>query len=139
VAVHATLANKGPRKFYVTPGIVDGAHALTACDAGYHMASLWEIHEPSNLIYNTELGSTLGDSGFGPPDVQGWIRTGQSANDFGNAGAANCNVWTSAFSQDEGTSALLDQNWAEPAVRSSPWQFGSDSCSARKHVWCVQD
>jgi hypothetical protein len=26
------------------------------CAVGYHMASLWEIHEPSNLRYDTALG-----------------------------------------------------------------------------------
>ena len=40
------------------------------------MASLGEIHDTSNLRYDTDLGLTLADSGFGPPIVFGWIRTG---------------------------------------------------------------
>ncbi len=64
----ASLANKGPRKFYLTKTLHTGAQALSACATGYHMASLWEIHDPTNLRYNTELGFTSGsDSGFGPP------------------------------------------------------------------------
>ena len=42
----ASLANKGPRKFYLTQTTHNGAQALSACAPGYHMASLWEINEP---------------------------------------------------------------------------------------------
>src|SRR5690348_14789029 len=31
------------RRFYLTPGTVDGANAANACQSGFHMASLWEI------------------------------------------------------------------------------------------------
>lgn len=65
-----------PRKFYLTRTGYTGARALSACTAGYHMASLWEIHDPSNLRYDTELGFVQDDSGFGPPIEFGWIRTG---------------------------------------------------------------
>ena len=92
----ASLANKGPRKFYLTRTEHDGAHALTACAGGYHMASLWEIFDTSNLRYDTELGFTRDDSGFGPPIAQGWIRTGYIASGFGPPGLINCKAWTSA-------------------------------------------
>jgi len=59
----------------------DGAHALTACVLGFHMASLWEIFNVSVLEYDTSLGATMDDSGSGPPaDVLGWIRTGFNSN-----------------------------------------------------------
>ena len=41
------LADKGPRKFYLTKTEHNGAQALSACAPGYHMASLWEIHDPT--------------------------------------------------------------------------------------------
>jgi hypothetical protein len=46
------------------------------------MASMWEISDPSNLRYDTQLGVTTADSGFGPPAGTsfvaffGWVRTG---------------------------------------------------------------
>lgn len=67
---------RGGRKFYLTRDRYDGSHALSACADGYHMASLW-ILDPSNLSYDTNLGISLADAGFGPPVVApGWIRTG---------------------------------------------------------------
>ena len=44
------------RSFYLTKATHKGFAGETACALGYHMASLWEIHEPSNLSYNTTLG-----------------------------------------------------------------------------------
>ena len=68
----------GLQQFYISTdmGIVDGSNATSACAAGYYMASLWEIYDTSNLECNTSLGSTLGDSGSGPPGLNGWVRTG---------------------------------------------------------------
>ncbi len=59
----------GARQFYLTRNRFQGDEALTACAPGYHMASLWEIHDVTYLRYNTALGSTQADSGLGPPSV----------------------------------------------------------------------
>ena len=68
------------KSYYVTKTSHDGSEALTACAEGYHMASLWEIFDTSNLRYDTQLGATAQDSGLGPPSIsglsEGWIRTG---------------------------------------------------------------
>ncbi|MFX1355393.1 MAG: hypothetical protein ACFFGP_15680, partial [Promethearchaeota archaeon] len=55
------------RQYYLTdtPTGFTGADADTACAAGYHMASLYEILDTSNLKYNTDLGQTREDSGEG--------------------------------------------------------------------------
>jgi hypothetical protein len=106
------------RGYYLTQGTYDGNQALTACAAGYHMASLWEIHEPSNLRYDTALGLTGGDSGAGPPangasDEWGWIRTG-TAGAFGNPGfpgMANCGAWTDNATDNAGTVVGLSSAW----------------------------
>jgi hypothetical protein len=89
----AQVASTVPRKYYMTRDRYDGAHALTACAAGYHMASLWEIHETSNLRYDTELGLTRGDSGCGPPN---------------------------SFSGWSGTFAGLQSNWSPPRCNHQP-------------------
>ena len=66
-AVESPLKRDARRSFYLTKTTHTGAQALAACAEGYHMASLWEILNPSNLRYDTELGVVVGDSGFGPP------------------------------------------------------------------------
>lgn len=61
-------ANKGPRGFYLTTTTHTGDQALAACAAGFHMASLWEILDPSNLRYEPTPGSGTGrmiGRGFG--------------------------------------------------------------------------
>src|SRR5262245_7913813 len=47
-----------PPRFYLSTDTFDGAHALAACSQGFHMASLWEIFDPTNLKYDTTLGQT---------------------------------------------------------------------------------
>ena len=131
-----------PRKFYLTRDRYDGAHALTACAGGYHMASLWEILDPSNLRYNRELGLTLDDSGFGPPTSAlspGWIRTGNFTSDSGSPGTPNCSAWTSADVGNSGTTVLLNRSWGDPAQMSDPWRAVTNSCNSLPRVWCVED
>jgi hypothetical protein len=140
-----SLANKGQRKFYLTkPFTHTGAQTLSACAAGYHMASLWEIHDPTNLRYDTELGFTESDSGFGPPTHGGWIRTGGVANTVGGAGVGNCNAWTSANGADFGTIVFLANDWATPlfgwpVTVVDPWVAQANTCDFPSRVWCVQD
>ena len=94
------------RQFYLTQTTHTGAAALYACAPGYHMASMWEILDPSNLLYNVSRGATQDDSGDGPPnDLDGWVRTGNNASGAGSAGSANCDAWTSQFEEDDGTVA----------------------------------
>lgn len=145
--------NKQPfaqRSFYLTQTQHNGSQALTACAQGYHMASLWEIFDISNLRYNTELGFTQSDSGFGPPsgfalenpiNAAGWIRSGGPSFDGGVTGPANCSVWTSEFTGDLGTTVLLENNWAQssPTTVISPWVGQTRACAALVRVWCVQD
>jgi hypothetical protein len=51
---HAAFAPWNGRAFYLTKGKFQGNAAISACgNAGYHMAGLWEIHEPSLLKYDT--------------------------------------------------------------------------------------
>jgi hypothetical protein len=87
------------RSYYLTQNLFTGANALTACEPGFHMASLWEIFDTSNLQYDTTRGYTRADSGNGPPqndDDLGWVRTGNIAGSgFTRPGLANCSAWTS--------------------------------------------
>jgi hypothetical protein len=70
--------------YYLTTRTFQGNAALTAGTAGFHMASLWEIRDTSNLQYDTSRGLTQADSGSGPPtETWGWARTGSGSNATG--------------------------------------------------------
>jgi hypothetical protein len=144
----AEAEGKGPplrlRQFYLTPDqAYDGTAALTACAPGFHMASMWEILDPSNLRYSTELGATDDDSGWGPPaDFSGWIRTGNGASGLpGDPGRSNCLAWESNDSGHHGTDVELPQSsWStREADPVSPWQAGTTPCNIAVRVWCVED
>ena len=135
-------ASNSGRKFYLTKDRFTGAQALTACASGYHMASLWEIFDPSNLRYNKILGLTNDDSGSGPPsDRSGWIRTGASSFVLSAPGHSNCAVWTSSSNSDFGTAVELEDDFdAQSDDRANPWTSHALSCDANfVQVWCVQN
>jgi hypothetical protein len=128
------------RRFYLTQTTPNGSQALTACAVGYHMAALYEILDPSNFKYDTQLGLIRDDSGSGPPtNVTGWIRTGSAANGSGQPGFGNCNAWTSASLTDSGTAVALSIDFDSVQV-ISPWVAVTPTCSsAGIRVWCAQD
>ena len=134
------LRTRDPRRsFYLTQTTHNGSQALTACAEGYHMASLWEIFDTSNLKYDTSLGFTLPDSGSGPPTSQdGWIRTGFVGGAGNFPGLANCSAWTSTAGG--GTTVALPDRWDPTTLsRVTPWQPLLVACFEDPHVWCVQD
>jgi hypothetical protein len=130
------------RKFYLTQGNdFKGDQTVSACAAGYHMASLWEIFDTSNLSYDVQLGFTNADSGFGPPSSFGWVRTGHVSMGTNLAGIGNCNAWTSASKDDYGSIVapyrdVWDNfNFLTPV---SPWSARTFPCDAGLRVWCIQ-
>jgi hypothetical protein len=134
------------RGFYLTGGNgVPGNQALQKCAAGFHMASLWEILDPSSLVYDTSRGLTLGD-GAPPTGFPGWVRTGFSPYSTpGDHGRANCQAWSSTGPIDSGTTARLRSDWREtnttPPVTPPlwPWEISGSLCAFPQAVWCVQD
>jgi hypothetical protein len=133
-----------PRVFYMTKTEHLGGAALAACARGFHMASLWEIFEPSSLKYDTTLGRTDQDSGFGPPsDIWAWIRTGTQANPDGGPGDSNCNAWTSSANGHFGSAVRLGEEWERGDTdlfsTIQPWRGEEDACDEPEPVWCVED
>ena len=132
-----------PRRYYLTPTVHNGEQALTACEPGFHMASLWEIFDTSNLDYDTALGANQPDSGGGPPTWNGgffgWIRTGGLAETVNLSGWGNCLAWTSADEADYGSRAALNFEWGSEPTVIAPWHGFSDTCSSVRRVWCVED
>jgi hypothetical protein len=132
-----TLAESSiPLQYYLTTGFYAGDQALLACAPGYHMASLWELLDTSNLRYNTSLGRTGDDSGQGPPYGSGWIRTGDTSG-TGSPGEANCQAWTSGLAADIGTTVSLPSDWTAGEEDLLGWNAGSAICSLTRPVWCV--
>ncbi len=130
------------RKFYLTrENTFDGSEAPSACAAGYHMASLWEIFDPSNLVYDTALGHPSGD-GSGPPEFNiGWIRTGGGSGVGQNdtPGERNCGAYTINDADTKGTVAALQTNWTSGAGVIDPWVASTRACDQPVFVWCVQN
>jgi hypothetical protein len=142
-AAGATNQAGGARLYYLT----DANHAtdavLTACASGYHMASMWEILDPSNLVYDFSHpdAHTKADSGQSAPSLwYGWVRTGTTSSAANTAGIGNCNAWTSAAGGDYGVSVRLTRTWeTPPAEVGGVWDATSFSCGLVGPVWCVQD
>ena len=127
--------SSGQRQYYLTSTTRNGASALSACASGYHMASLWEILDPSHLKYNTTLGQTDGDSGQGPTTWPGWVRTGTTLGVGAMPGEGNCQAWTEDAAGASGTLAGL--SWGQQDVHV--WNTFTLPCNLRRPVWCVED
>jgi len=133
------------RRFYLTAEDHTGATAATACTRGYHMASLWEILDVSNLQYaaipQRGVGSAIptDDQGSGPPRRAGWVRTGGVAENAGssNLGLINCDAFTVAVG--EGTTVTLLEAWNDAPTAIGPWEPRVAECAGTRFVWCVED
>jgi len=123
----------GARRFYLTKTTVNGAGVLGACSIGFHMASIREVFDTSSLLYDPILGQTQADSAGGPPNMPGWIHTGNASFGSGAAGLANCDAWTSPAAGNDGTEAILLPDW------TGPWTARIQFCSTPNRVWCVED
>ncbi len=136
----SAAGSTGMRRYYQTRwASYDGDTADTACASGYHMASLWEILDPSNLKYDTSLGYQNYDSGQGPPaGSAGWVRTGGDSSNSSTAGVGNCNNWSSNSNGDYGTYASLPTDWTV-AQDIYVWQVNTQTCDTKTLVWCVED
>jgi hypothetical protein len=128
--------------FYLTDANFTTDNALTACASGYHMASLWEILDVSNLVYayNHPDAHTKDDSGNGPPsNWYGWVRTGWAASTSATAGTGNCSAWTSTSNGDSTVAARLASAWETAPGDISTWDATSFTCNFNGPVWCMED
>lgn len=128
------------RAYYLSQLSVAGDQALAACVSGFHMASLYEILDPSSLRYDTTFGVVTGDSGSGPPRNFGWIRTGNVTQSSTTSipGNANCNAWQTSSPDIYGSLVGLD-DWTNAAISIHPWRATSARCNSIVNVWCVED
>lgn len=160
-SVLTTAENR--KLFYLTnSSFWVGNNAPVACDtdAGFHMASLWEILDVTQLRYATNEDLSEGYAVFSPDDgsqgppvdtgsARGWIKNG--AGPFGlvsqdyPAGLVNCLAQTTNQGTYEGTLVSLSFCWGtvcDPprgSIGGSGWVASKAICSAGHSVWCVQD
>jgi hypothetical protein len=133
-----------PGSFYLTKSSYLGSQPLTACAPGYHMASLWEIADPSNLRYDSTFGLTSADRGEGPPtgpQYIGWVRTGYHSPDgTANPGLANCDAWTNGGNTAHGTVVGLAYDWQTSVGDVGPWLAHTSTCGPLSYfrVWCAR-
>ena len=125
------------RLFYQTSATHPGNAASTACAAGFHMASMWDLYDPT-LRYASDhpdaLAPVTWDLGEGPPfAVTAWVRSGRPSSTSDQAGVGNCSQWTSSSINDHGSVAGLDVFWG------TAWFGLSGTCNSTRRVWCVQD
>lgn len=137
-------SSRGTRRFYLSSGSYHGDQARFVCASGFHMASLYEVWDPSGLAYDTRRGYAGGD-GAPPVSAFGWLATGGLGTDFNAAGQANCLGWGSASSQAWGSLGQLNSGWtyfgtgSTPPTLASPWLLETDTCDKGHGVWCVED
>jgi len=137
------------KQYYLSSRLSNGAEAKAACERGFHMASLWEIHDPSNLKHATNVPSVkTNDMGSGPPaGTWGWVRTGWATTQGSLEGSsvpgqAHCFLWTRNSDDYKGTRVRLANDWRKDNFRMSrisPWDADAKDCDTRQYVWCVQD
>jgi hypothetical protein len=158
--IHAIASNKdtqalnrvpagisGMRRYYLTKESFRGgdenllaANGAGACTLGYHMASIWELLDPSALRYNPNLGYGNDDSGMGPPSyTPGWIRTGnQMTNTAIIPGQANCGAW--GGNDGYGTIVNMPSDWDDYNQQDIQfWDAAFRSCKKKTQAWCVSD
>jgi hypothetical protein len=132
----------GGSRFYLTDANYATNQALTACASGYHMASLWEILDVSNLsyAYDHPAAHVKTDSGNGPPSGwYGWVRTGWSSSSSSTAGTGNCSNWSTTSSSASAASVRLATAWEVAPGDISTWDATSFTCNFTGPVWCVED
>jgi hypothetical protein len=138
----AIAATGAGRRFYLTSANYATNRVLTACGVGYHTASLWEILDVSNLVYeyNNPAAYRKADSGLGPPSYwYGWVRTGWDSSGDATTGTGNCNNWTSTSATVHGVSVRLSRTWETAPGDIFTWDASSFTCSYTGPVWCVKD
>ena len=141
--VYARVPAKA-KMYYPTVFGFTGGDAITACDSGFHMASISEIQDPSSLQYadrsTAAYDSLVDGQRLGPPsNHMGWVRTaGYPLTGFQD----NCNFWQSSSDQEKGTTMSLDPilGDANPELHDPMWWHKvQQMCSLEEPVWCVED
>jgi len=136
-----------PKVYYLSKNSFDGGDAIKACDLGFHMASISEIQDPSNLQYanksTTASDSLVDDQSKGPPLFHmGWVRSGV----YPSSGFVyDCEDFRDKYETQLGTTLALydlpfNSDTTQPAsYPTKGWYTTRYTCSQPEPVWCVED
>jgi len=124
------------RRYYLTDtGFVSATSVPTACAAGYHLASLYELAPGNALQYNSNLGDgPAGNGDTGPPapfnNYLGWHASGT------NAAGDTCSGWSTNSSAQTGRAGgyTIDETTGFPT-----WRSLTVDCDLTAQVWCIED
>ncbi len=127
-----SCSTRGLRRYFLTEGDpVDGGNAAAECPAGFHVASVWELINPSSLHYDSIRGYRVSPNiGSGPQTLlEGWAFVGDGATCLGyddpGVGAA-------------GSIIVLSDDHASQDL--GPWDVSTAACdSTFARVWCIED
>jgi len=135
------------KMYYLTRDQVNGDQAIAACSTGFHMASISEIQDPSNLQHanriTTVYDSLVDDPGSGPPsNHMGWIRSGvyppsgfvYDCDDFPNE--HNVQLGTTVALHSFSVNAGPGQPTSHPTMW---WHAALHPCNQPEPAWCVED
>ena len=138
------------KMYYLTVNGFTGGDAIKACDPRFHMASISEIQDPSNLQYASRstpaYDAPAYDQGWGTPsNHMGWVRSGvYSQSGFAYA----CDVYLAGSDLAKDTTMTLYTFWfdARSSIPTSQpdhvwwqWHAAHHPCSQPEPVWCVED
>ncbi len=113
----------GKRSFYLSLTLGNGQELGAKCVAGFHLAQLSEIWDPSSLYYAGSRGLERANVPGPPMGSKGWLDAGDSDNCTNYTGLAGL-----------GTVAEL------VLVSNSPtWEVVTDGCNFTYRFWCVED
>ena len=121
-------ANAGPapkecvpvnKTFYQTTTAHNGWDAATACAAGFHVPTAWELSFFEGYEYDFLLGEQ-GSQPNTPPLNSGWIFNYCDASD----------EWAQSFAGGFGKETYLDL---------FKWELGFVTCNIQLKVWCFSD
>ena len=146
--LQAAVNDGAPAKakvYYLTVNSFTGGDAITACDSGFHMASLSEIQDPSSLQYanrsTAAYDSLVDGQRLGPPSYQmGWVRSGVY---LPSGFVYDCGDFLNNHDNPSGTILGLN-DWFEAGTEQTAstlirWQAIHQSCSQPDPVWCVEN
>lgn len=144
------------KMYYLTKNSFAEGDAITACDSGFHWASISEIQDPSKVqyaprrtpAYDAPYDQVYGppsydapayDQGLGPPsNHMGWVRTGA----YPPSGFVyDCEDFQGIRDNHAGTTLVFKDSsevGAEQTVYT--WQAARQPCTQQpEQVWCVED
>ncbi len=124
-------SRRGARRYYLSATSVTGELVASHCDSGFHLATSFELWDPSDMQYDRSRGLTTNESG---PAVstRGWIV------ESGWALAPDCSDWTTPSSSIEGTTLSIRRVGAQE--QNPGWLVVSTrACDLPHPVWCVED